>query len=240
MKRTHVNGLIDALAFAAFLFLLSTGMVLLYQLPPGSGGRQGFGTGHGASERSVQLLWGWTRHEWGQIHYWTAYVLMAVLAVHLFLHWKWIVSVVRGKPTNASPYRLVLGSAGLVSVVLLTAIPMASPTSAVRRSELQDRQMPQAGEPLGSQLDNRSSNGTGASNSESGDDSQSIRGSMTLQEISASSGMPVSEIVTKLGLPRDVDPNESAGRLLREHGLQMNDLRQVLRHSSSHDTSDSR
>ena len=45
MKRTHVNGLIDALAFVAFLFLLSTGMVLLYQLPPGSGGRQGFGTG---------------------------------------------------------------------------------------------------------------------------------------------------------------------------------------------------
>ena len=229
MNRTYLNFLIDALAFVAFLFLLSTGMVLLYQLPPGSGGRQGFGTGHGASERSVQLLWGWTRHEWGDIHYWTALVLMAVLVLHLFLHWKWIAGVVRGKPSNASPYRLALGCVGLVSVILLTAIPMASSTSTVRRSELQQSRTPsQVGAPAGSHEADRGSNDTGPGTSESSDTSQQIRGSMTLQEIAAQSGKPVSQIVEALGLPRDTDQSEKVGRLLRDQGMQMSDMRKVL------------
>jgi len=44
MKRTHLNALIDGLAFVAFLFVLSTGLLLEYQLPVGSGGLQSYGS----------------------------------------------------------------------------------------------------------------------------------------------------------------------------------------------------
>ena len=70
MKRTRLNFVIDAAAFAVFLFLVSTGMLLRYQLPPGSGGLHGRGVGYGESQQPVLLLWGWTRHQWGEIHYW--------------------------------------------------------------------------------------------------------------------------------------------------------------------------
>ncbi len=40
-KRTHLNVLIDELAFVAFLVPLSTCLPLSYQLPPGSGDRVG-------------------------------------------------------------------------------------------------------------------------------------------------------------------------------------------------------
>ena len=237
MNRTYLNFLIDALAFVAFLFLLSTGMILLYQLPPGSGGRQGFGTGHGAAERSVQLLWGWTRHEWGDIHYWTALVLMAVLSLHLFLHWKWIVGVVRGKPSNASPYRLVLGCVGLVSALGLAAIPLASSTASVSRSELQEQRLSQQiREPTASSVDRAVDPNTAANEHESGNSPPAIQGSMTLQEIATQSGKPVSQIIKALGLPKDTDPSEKAGRLLREHGMQMSDLRKVLGESPSRTT----
>jgi hypothetical protein len=138
MKRTHVNALIDAVAFLAFLLLLSTGFILEYQLPPGSGGLQGFGMGRGASHRMVHLLWGWTRHEWGQVHYWIALSMMAVLAVHLVLHWKWIVCTVRGTHTDASGYRFVLGVVGLVFAILLSIAPFLSDTTAMTRGELRE------------------------------------------------------------------------------------------------------
>jgi hypothetical protein len=96
MKRTTLNFVIDAVAFIGFLLLATTGMLLAYRLPPGSGGREGFGGGRGESQRSIDLLWGYTRHEWGDVHYWMAIVLMAVLALHLVLHWNWIVGIVRG------------------------------------------------------------------------------------------------------------------------------------------------
>jgi hypothetical protein len=183
-------------------------------LPPGSGGRQGFGTGLGAAERPVQLLWGLTRHEWGDIHYWTAIVLMSVLALHLLLHWKWIVGVIRGKPTTASPYRLALGAVGLVSAVVLAAIPLAGTTTTATRHELQRA--------------DRTTEENAANIPDAEEGTRSIRGSMSLQEIAAATGTTVEQIVRALDLPTDTDPNERAGRLLRRQGLEMSDLRQSL------------
>jgi len=220
MKRIHFNALIDAIAFVAFLLLLSTGLLLAHQLPPGSGGREGFGTGHGASERTIQLLWGWTRHEWGQIHYWIAYAMMAVLALHLVLHWKWIVSVVRGKPSTASGYRLGLGCVGLVFTLLLTAAPLMSSTESASRSELAEPRTASDAELYDSNSNSR------LVHKDSGD--ESIRGSMTLQEIADASGVPLNQIVETLGLPADVDATEKAGRLMRRYNMQISDLRDAL------------
>ena len=209
MKRAQLNFVIDVASFAAFLFLLSTGLLLRYQLPPGSGGLHAMGSGRGASERSVTLLWGWTRHEWGQIHYWIAGVLIAILAVHLLLHWKWFVCVVRGAHGDASGLRFGIGLTSLVALVLLSAVPLLAPTQSVTRGALQQQQ----------------------SEHETTDDigsTQDIRGSMTVREVADSAGIPVAELLGRLNLSADVSPNERIGRLLRQHGLQTSDLRREL------------
>lgn len=197
MKRVHVNAGIDAVAFVGFLFLATTGMLLAYQLPPGSGGLEGHGIGPGAAARPVEMLWGLTRHEWGDIHYWIAVGLMGVLALHLVLHAKWIVCVVRGKPSAASPMRLALGVVGLVAVVALSLIPLLSATTTTTRGELQA----------------------------DSEESAAVRGSMTLGEIAEARGTSVEELIATLGLPADTSAEERAGPLLRRHGLQMSDLR---------------
>lgn len=81
MKRSTLNRITDGLAFAGFVFVVATGFLLRSLLPPGSGSLHGVGTGYGAAERPVTLLWGLTRHDWGNVHFWLALGLMIVLAI---------------------------------------------------------------------------------------------------------------------------------------------------------------
>jgi hypothetical protein len=205
MKRTHVNFLVDALAFAALLVLISTGIVLEYQLPPGSGGREASGLGHGAAQRSVELLWGWSRHEWGDFHFWAAGTMLALMAVHLFLHAKWIVCVVRGKPSQASGARLALGAIGLASVVLLSALPLLTRTQSRTREDLN------AGTPAPFERE-----GT-----------PDVRGSATIFEAAKAYRTTPDTLIAKMGLPADTPSYARIGPLMRAHGRRMSDLREL-------------
>lgn len=109
MKRPTLNLAVDAAAFATFVLLTSTGVLLRYVLPPGSGRHT--------------TIWGLDRHDWGQIHFWISMAFLAFLAVHLLVHRRWIVSVVRGRPREGSGLRVALGVVGLVAVLAAAAAP---------------------------------------------------------------------------------------------------------------------
>lgn len=130
---------------------------------------------------------------------------MAVLAIHLVLHWKWIVCVIRGKPLEGSDYRLALGVIGLLAVLLLAAAPMFSPSMQVPRSQLQDE-----------------------STEESDIDDATIRGEMTLAEVETLTDVPVSYIVEQLGLPQATSPDQRLGQLRRKHGFQIDEVRRIV------------
>lgn len=206
MKRTTLNSWTDALAFIGFVFLTTSGILLRYQLPPGSGRLDAVGTGHRAQEKTVSVLWGLTRHEWGDVHYYIALALMAVLAFHLVLHWKWIVCVTRGKPVEGSGYRLALGVVGILAVLLLAVAPLLAPQIQVPRPALQNEST------------EKGSMGV--------DDA--IRGEMTLAEIEALTEVPTSYILEQLGLPQTTSPDEQLGRLRRQHGFQIEDVRRIV------------
>lgn len=79
-NRTVVNIIIDLIATVLFLGMLATGYLLRFPLPPGS--------------NKSHVLWGLSRHEWGDIHFWISVGLILVLVVHLALHWNWVVTVI--------------------------------------------------------------------------------------------------------------------------------------------------
>ncbi len=80
MNRTIANIIIDIIAAFLFLGMIATGYLLRFPLPPGS--------------NKTLSLWGYTRHQWGDVHFWISLGLLVVLAVHLVLHWNWIVTVI--------------------------------------------------------------------------------------------------------------------------------------------------
>ena len=65
--------------------MAATGCMLAYRLPPGSRGGGGL------------TAWGWSRHEWGDLHMWNSYVFLALSLLHLALHWRWFWQVGFGR-----------------------------------------------------------------------------------------------------------------------------------------------
>ena len=109
MKRPNLNFLVDAAAFAAFVLLTSTGVLMSYILPPGSG--------------HFSILWGMDRHEWGRLHFRIAVVLMVFLGLHLLLHWKCVAAMVKGQPGEGFRMRTALSVVGLTALIALSALP---------------------------------------------------------------------------------------------------------------------
>lgn len=191
MKKTRLNFIIDAIAFAGFVSLTTTGVLMRYILPPGSG-------------RST-TIWGLDRHEWGDIHFWVSAVFLLILALHLVLHWRWIANVIRGRPREGSGYRATLGMVGFIAVIALASAPLLAP---VEKSGLakESHDLPGA-----SQHD------------------ETVRGSMTLQEIEDVTGVPASHLIKALGLPASTSADERLGPLKREYGFVIDDARRIIR-----------
>jgi len=119
MNRTIANVIIDIIAAFLFLGMIATGYLLRFPLPPGS--------------NKALSLWGYTRHQWGNFHFWISLGLLIVLVVHLVLHWNWIVTVIGKrchlvKTTHPSLIRSGLLTGGIV-ILLITLFAWAAENS---------------------------------------------------------------------------------------------------------------
>jgi len=191
MKRVSLNFIVDVVAFAGFVMLTTTGVLMRYVLPPGSG--------------HYSTIWGIDRHEWGGIHFWVSVVFFSILAFHLILHWRWIVSIVTGRPREGSGFRVGLGIVGLATVLALASSPLLAPVE----RDIGDK---------------------GASSlSAHPYEDLSIRGSMTLREVEGTTGVPADYIKKSLKLPETISVEDRLGPLKRQYGFEINDIREIVR-----------
>ncbi len=110
MSRSVFISLIDVVAFVGFVFLTTTGVLLHFMLPPGSG--------------RWSEVWGLSRHQWGDIHFWISVVFFAVLAVHLILHWRFILTLFKGRLKEGARLRVALGLLGVITILVLALAPL--------------------------------------------------------------------------------------------------------------------
>jgi fucose 4-O-acetylase-like acetyltransferase len=83
-RQARLNFSLDSLLFVAFFLVSLSGLVSWLILPSGGyrGGRNPF--------YNATLL-GLSRHDWNNLHLWAGLAMIAILTVHLALHWRWIV-----------------------------------------------------------------------------------------------------------------------------------------------------
>ena len=192
MKRTTINLIIDSVGYVGFVFLTTTGILVRYVLPPGSGRRA--------------VLWGMNRHEWGDLHFWIAIAFFCVLALHLFLHWRWIVHMIQGKPREGSGVRFALGFVGILAVLAIALTPFGSSVERTGTSVAQREE-----------------------SSVLTQESELVRGRMTLIEIEQKTGVPKAYFIENLGMPKDVQVNEGVAKLGKSFGFDINDVRRIVR-----------
>ena len=112
MKRNTMNAAVDGVLALSGTGLLVTGLLMAFVLPAGS-------------NRTLEL-WGKPRHDWGEIHLWLAYVVIAAGLVHVALHWTWIVATIRraiiGKGGGKPSLRLRVVSGCVAGVLFASTI----------------------------------------------------------------------------------------------------------------------
>ncbi len=114
MTKFNLIKLADLITFIGLVGLISTGIVLRYSLPAGSGG---------------DSIWGLTRHQWGDVHFYICIGFLALMSLHLFLHLAFIKQALAGKASREHKYRLSFGVLGLLALILLLLAPVFSPVS---------------------------------------------------------------------------------------------------------------
>jgi hypothetical protein len=151
-------------------------------------------------------LWGMDRHEWGQLHFWIAVALLVALGFHLVLHWRWVVCMIQGRPREGSGFRVALAVVGVTALAGLAAAPFFA-------------RVEQTGGPAhGMRAAERSEGGI-----------PRINGSMALRQVEQLTGVPATVILRELDLPPQTPVNARLGRLRREYGFELDDVREIVR-----------
>ncbi len=228
-SRTLLNFWIDLASLLVLVGLVITGGVIHFVLPAGSG--------------HWQTVLGLDRHGFGDIHFYLALAAIALLAVHLLLHWDWICCVVCRAGGQAAPSRrartvagvvLVLGLVLIVGGSLLGAASAVEQTGSPRGHRGEGGGGPPAdpgpaipAEPPEDPSGAEPHRGNPERHAEDCPAGLAISGRTTLTEAARICGLEVPRLQELLGLPAGLDPQERLGRLKRDHGLDLHAVRRL-------------
>ena len=116
MKKSKLNLVIDALLLLCLAAIAGIGLLIKYVLVPGYQRWEIYG-------RNVSLfLWRLDRHQWGTIHFIIGLIFLALLVLHIILHWQMIVGIYRRLIPNRFA-RWITALILLVVTIILFAFP---------------------------------------------------------------------------------------------------------------------
>ena len=219
LDKTKINFLIDALMFLCMMAIAGLGFLMKFVLPPGRERVAKYGN-VGVS------LFGMDRHEWGTIHLYLAFFLLALLAVHVVLHWKMILTLFAKLLPDARARRIAASSFIGVSAFLIVVPFLVKPEI----SSLSEAELAAGGEGCLIEAGEEVTICTGCDEvapSAKAGKFVPVSGE-TIREICEKHGMPPHFLKRSLGIPESVSDETSFSDLLKGYQFQMKDVERVL------------
>jgi len=114
VSRAQWNLVVDAIMVLLIGAVAGLGFLMKFVLLPGEQLHEQYGPG-------AALQWmGMNRHEWGTVHLWLGISLLAMLALHILLHWGQVLGML-----CVISHSLVLRLAIVLAVILAAALLMS-------------------------------------------------------------------------------------------------------------------
>ncbi|MDD4924128.1 MAG: DUF4405 domain-containing protein [Dehalococcoidales bacterium] len=80
--------------FFLFIVEILSGFVIWFLLPRGAEDYPSMISGIG------RTFWGFQRNIWLDLHVWVAVFIIGIIAVHIIIHWRWLLNMTRGMINN--------------------------------------------------------------------------------------------------------------------------------------------
>ena len=114
-NKTQSNLVIDAIMFLVLMAISGLGLLMKFVLIPGYKRAELY-------EHAADFYFlGLTRHEWGDIHLWLAFLFLFLLLLHIILHWKMIICIFRQMFSGKSMRISIASLVALAGLFLLLA-----------------------------------------------------------------------------------------------------------------------
>lgn len=121
MKRAELNLVIDVLLLLCIAAIAGIGLLIKYVLVPGYLRSQIYG-------QNVSLFfWGLDRHQWGTIHFTIGLAFIALLGLHVVLHWPMVVGIYRSLVPNRLARWIIAMVLTCLTVLLLAFAAFVKP-----------------------------------------------------------------------------------------------------------------
>jgi hypothetical protein len=251
INNTKLNLSIDIIMFIVMMIIAGIGFMIKYVLVPGFKRNEIYG-------KDVELyFWGLDRHQWGTIHLILSFTFLFLLLFHIILHWTMIKCIYRKLiPKDTARTSLTASFIVLSAVFVIGPLFIKPEISTVvshyyrrnehrkyneelhRKDSLKYKHLfSEQGRTDTVQViipilkKTQSENYTNGLHKKHQLYDIEVYGSMTLKETAKKYNIPVSALAASINVPIEF-ANERLGRLRKQYGFHMNDLRKYI-HSNT-------
>ncbi len=210
--------------FICMMIIVSIGFLIKFTLIPGEERWEIYG-------RNVDLfLFGMDRHEWGTVHLYIGFVLLGLLVLHVYLHWKMIVGLYHQLIASPQVRQITFLLFMAVSVFLIV-FPFAVSPKVVEREFGKKHYTIQSGNEHERKTminQNKIQSNSHEKYTASGI-AIDVRGFMTLTAVAQKYNVPIDILSDQLGIPNSAELSEQQlGRLRKIYNFKMADVEKII------------
>jgi len=200
MKKSDWQYLVDTLLFLSIVGIALIGFLMGLVIPKGP-----------SAPESTKYFLGLHRHQWSNIHFYLSVTFVVFVTIHILFSWKWIKN--KSRQIFKKRWNTALISTAIASVLLIflfwalyPRVPGAYEGYGVRATERADEKIFY----------------------EDGSVYILITGQTTLKQAEKATGIPAKTIAVELGLPSNISPDDSFGRLKKKYRFTLLEVRDVI------------